>query len=460
MRARTILIVLAVPLATLAVMAATSANYTIQPAEFDNGGGKATGPNYVLQASIGGNVIAGTAGGASYTHAADYLAMLETATSGAAPGLQLSTGPNNPLDSNEAASATSIPMLQLQLTASGASDVTVTGLTVNASGTGLDNSGVNMIHLYVDGDSDGAIDAASSPFASSPAAPYLADDGNFTFALGRTITAGNSETWLVVYDFTVAASGTFIVSLASGDITAVDTVPNPVSASGGPVTGGTKTVGMGGAGTLTLAIGPANLAGGDHFGPGQTGAVFQFQLSASSVEAIDVTGFTFRATGTANDPDDIDEIKVFIDAGADGAENWYGTPLDAKFDPFPGDNGEMTVNFAAEQIAASGSQTFLAMVLIDPDTMGGQTFGLSLTGTAALGVTSATAPTLAGLPVGSSITIDLAPPPPPTVTEKAGGCAGSPKGGGSPLGPVFLLIAATLAFRAARRRARREPAAR
>jgi hypothetical protein len=428
-----------VVVATLTLMAATSANYTIQPAEFDNGGGKATGTNYVLQASIGGNVIAGTAGGASYTHAADYLAMLETSTSGAAPGLQLSTGSNNPGDSNEAASATAIPMLQLQLTASGAADVTVTGLTVNASGSGSDDTGVNMIHLFVDG--------APTAFASSPAAPYSVDDGNYTFALGENISAGNSVTWNVVYDFTAAANGDFIVSLSSGDITAVDSVPNPVSASGGPVTGGTKTVGTGGSGSLTLAIGPANLSAGDRIAPGATGEVFQFEVTASSVEAVDVTGFTLRATGTADDAADIDEIKIFIDAGADGTENWYGTPLDAVTDPFPGDNGLGTVSFPAEQIAASGTQTFLAMVYIAPETQGGQTFGISLMGTTAQGAVSASAPTLAGLPVGSSITIDLAPPPPPTVTEKAGGCAGTARNGDAPLGFLLLVLAAVITAR-------------
>lgn len=444
--------------AAVAVMAASSANYTVQPAEMDNGGGKALSSGYVLQSSIGGSVIAGTASGASYTNLSDYVAMIQAGGGGAAPDLQLAAGPANPGDSSELRGSPGIPMVQIRLTAGAGGDATVTGLTVRSSGTGFDQIHVTGLALHRDADADGRVDAGSTALAASATA-FTADNGSCTLSLSELLAAGTSQTWLLTYDFAATATGTFVASIAAGDVSANDGA-DPVAVSGLMVSGGTKTV-LAGAnalnpGTVTFAVGPANLAEGDRFGPGAVGPVFQFTATASSLESVDVTGFTFRASGTADDAMDVAELRLFLDGGADGTEDWAtATPLATRQAPFAGDNGSVPFLFPSRNLPASGTLTFLLMARFSGATLGGQTFGVSVPDPGAVsvvGTTSGTAANTAGLPVGSLVTIALAPGAPGTEAD-GGGCGGH--GGGSPLAALLLAI---LAFGALRSRAARHTA--
>jgi len=429
--------------AMLAVMAASSTSWVTDPVEIDNGGGRTTSTNYDLRASIGGNVFAGTASGLSYANESDYLPMLESSGSAGPPGLFLNPGTHNPGDSNEAPGTLFLPMVQLQLLAGQASDVTVINLTIRAQGTGPDDVDVTALYLYLDGDGDGQIDAASSPIATVNS-PYTLDNGYVNVALSETIPAGASRTWLIAYDFSGSASGTFVAAVSPGDINASDSLMLPVGVTGTAALGGIKTLGLGVPGTLSFSMGPANQAEGDHFPPGGNGAIFQFQVSASSVEDVRITGFTLRATGTADDASDVEEVKIFLDTDQDGLEPWTSTPLAGTLDPFSGDNGQARFSFPAQTVSASDTLTFLVSARFSPQTQGGQTFGLSIRYPAhvtASGVTSSATPTMSGLPVGSLVSIDLAePPPPPPTVEDDGGCAGT-GGPGSPLALVLLALA-------------------
>jgi len=436
---------------TVTAMAASSTSYTLQPAEFDNGGGLATSTNYNLQASIGGDVFAGTSGSASYLHASDYLATLQAGSASAAPDLQFNPGPANPGDSTEAAGARKLPLLQLQLAAGQRTDVVVTGFTVHSTGTGLETADIEAVHLYLDSDADGEVDDGSSPFASETGYPFTADDGSVAFTLNRNIPSGTSENWLVVFDFDASASGDFQASLGSSDVTATDG-GDPVGVSGTSTAGGVKTIGAG-PGTLTVALGPANLAEGDHLAPGEEGPVFQFTLAASSFENVSLTALTVHATGTADDTRDIAGISLYADADGDGSVAAGALPLAVLDPPFASDNGAASFTGLSEQIDASQKKTYLVWVRVDSDSMGGQSFGISLQQAGdveATGMTSAGAVNVEGLPAGSMISIDLAVPPTTVPPGDDGGC-GSAGTDASPLGLLLLLAGFLIALRRRRR---------
>jgi MYXO-CTERM domain-containing protein len=437
-------------------MAATSTNYSLDPVEIDNGGGRAVGTSYILYASIGGDVIGGVASGATYTSTSDYYGMIDLTGGGPLRTLQIATGPNNPGNTNEAPGATGIPMLQVNLTTS-THDITVTSVAIHASGTGADDTGVTLLEIYHDSDSDGFVDTASSPLWSV-ANPFSADEGTCTLTTSRTITAGNTESWLVVYDFSASAVGTFVASTAPADFTGVDTNTQPATILGSLATGGTKSVGM--SGTATISLGPANLAQGNHFPAGATGAILQFQIAADATEDVEVTEVTLRATGTANDVIDIAELRLFLDTGDDGLEDWNtSTPLSQIPLPFSADNGAVTCSFAAQTVPASGQLSFLVSVLFDANSQGGQTFGVSILNNAdvdATGVVSTVSPTITGAPVGSIVSIDLPPAEEPTTvtTESGGSCASAGKGR-SPLALALVLLGAFLLLRKRPKTARR-----
>jgi MYXO-CTERM domain-containing protein len=288
--------------------------------------------------------------------------------------------------------------------------------------------------------------------------PFSADEGTCTLTTSRTITAGNTESWLVVYDFSASAVGTFVASTAPADFTGVDTNTQPATILGSLATGGTKSVGM--SGTATISLGPANLAQGNHFPAGATGAILQFQIAADATEDVEVTEVTLRATGTANDVIDIAELRLFLDTGDDGLEDWNtSTPLSQIPLPFSADNGAVTCSFAAQTVPASGQLSFLVSVLFDANSQGGQTFGVSILNNAdvdATGVVSTVSPTITGAPVGSIVSIDLPPAEEPTTvtTESGGSCASAGKGR-SPLALALVLLGAFLLLRKRPKTARR-----
>lgn len=152
-------------LAAAVVIAATSANYELDPVEIDQGGGEAWSVNYSQPGSIGGSVI-GSASSANYTIEAGLGFTVYDSPDDEpipAPPLLALLGAQTPGPSWEASGATGLSVLQIKLSA-GAADVTIDSLTVTASGSGNDlptTSGGDIFnfHLYVDVNSNGLFDS-------------------------------------------------------------------------------------------------------------------------------------------------------------------------------------------------------------------------------------------------------------------------------------------------------------
>ncbi len=160
--------------------------------------------------------------------------------------LTVTTGPQNSLTGGTVAQGqTNVVMLQFNVTA-GTSDVRIHSVTIHGSGTGNELTGVTNVKLYRDAaPANGQYDAGTDQALTTPQ-QYTEDNGTIKFGgLSETITAGTSQTWMILYDFSASATGTFICSLTdvSKDIsTSVGGVVNFPTGTPSTITGGTATV--------------------------------------------------------------------------------------------------------------------------------------------------------------------------------------------------------------------------
>lgn len=153
-------------------------------------------------------------------------------------GLVVMTGPANPRASMITPTAADLPMLQLRLTAGSKKDVRVISITLTASGTGNDQSGVSSVRLVKDVNGNGAYDAGVD-IQIGLSQTYRTDNGTVTFSnLDQLICASGTVDWLVLYNLsgTATRGQTFTVALASA---------HDIVATGGTtvqLAGGQKTI--------------------------------------------------------------------------------------------------------------------------------------------------------------------------------------------------------------------------
>ncbi len=125
---------------------------------------------------------------------------------------------------------TDIVMLQLKLTAAG-ENVEILSITFRAAGTGNDATGIASVRLYVDLDDNGFVGSDDVPLGTPQS--YGINNGTVTFAnLTRVIADGETEYWLVIYDFTpdIRKGETFEISVedieATGETSAQKITPS------------------------------------------------------------------------------------------------------------------------------------------------------------------------------------------------------------------------------------------
>jgi hypothetical protein len=157
-------------------------------------------------------------------------------------GLALSLGPNSPGTGLADPCAMDHEMLQLRLTAGPEDGVVVDSLTVTASGTGDDGTGVLAVRLYLDVDGDGIGD---TPMGTPGA--YSGDDGTVTFSgLARTIPTSGTEDWVVAYDLggSIVVGRTFgcEIAQASDVVARGESTSQSVPVTGAPVASSVTTI--------------------------------------------------------------------------------------------------------------------------------------------------------------------------------------------------------------------------
>gem|GEM_PF-3058067 len=298
-----------------------------------------------VKATVGGNATqpsGGTITGATITISAG--------------DLTVTVGPNPPSDSTVNPGSTNVPVLQFTLTA-GSQDVTVVSVKIKASGTGDDAADISAVHLYHDANENGLYDSGETEIANGT---YSADDGELTFTCNRTISANSSETWLVTYDFNASASGTYTASIQDITTDVVATVGgNPITPGGtSPINGATITVSPA---QFTVEAGPA-MPANQTIPPDQKNVpILQVKLSVPSGASSDITviSVTFTASGSGDDKNHIDAVKLYLDANENGQLDAGETQIDTD-KQYSADDG--TVTFSVNRTISVGSYEVYLLV--------------------------------------------------------------------------------------------------
>jgi len=268
--------------------------------------------------------------------------------------LTVAVGPNPPANATFPPGQSDVAILQFSLTA-GSSDVTVVSITFKASGTGDDAADVSAAKLYHDVNGNGQYDSGTDTQLGANQT-YTVDDGTITFTTNRDITAGQTEDWLLCYDFTATANGTFTASIEDVTTDVVAQIGGtPITPQGtSPITGATITIQPG---DLTVSPGPNMPASRTAF-PGATDEpILQVTLTAGASTDATVQTITFTASGSGDDANHVDAVRLYLDANEDGQVDAGDTQIDVD-QVYTVDDG--TVTFTANRtITAGNHETWL-----------------------------------------------------------------------------------------------------
>jgi hypothetical protein len=164
------------------------------------------------------------------------------------PGtLNISSGPNNPLDSTKYGTDPIFPMLHLKLAGNPDEAVHITEIQVEASGTGDDVTliPVDGVRLFEDANVNGIVDSGEAELGFGT---YDSDDGTAVIPVDFTVMQSDTMYVNVVYDSLGALQSqvTFAASVSATGITAegVDSRQATVL-GGGTVSGFVLTIGVG-----------------------------------------------------------------------------------------------------------------------------------------------------------------------------------------------------------------------
>ena len=320
----------------------------------------------------------GTVAGAPITSASKTITVVGSLT--------LAVGDNNPSSSTVDNNAYNLGMLQMRLTASSAEAVKVTQFRLRATGTAHDTTDINEggIKVYNDVNGNGSYDSGTDVLIAQ-ATQFSNNDGYIDFtSLDRTISAGQSENWLVVYDLAGTASNeeTFVAYVQKEEIQAVGvTSSQSISATGETsVTGGTKTVSV--EGTLTLSLGPSSPAAANIASSEENVVVMQLELQASSAESLFASQIKFKAEGTGNDLSQISNVELWDDLNSNGV---YDTGIDSAIvssGSYAADNGIVTFSLNGASIgypfAPSSAHRWLVVYDMGGSLPNGLTFKTSV----------------------------------------------------------------------------------
>jgi N-acetylneuraminic acid mutarotase len=243
--------------------------------------------------------------------------------------LEVAEGANSPAGGGVYDGTPSVVMLQLRVTAGSAEDINLSSVTFTASGTMNDATDVTGVSLYLDSNDNGSLGALEPQIDITRT--FSGDDGTVTFDLtGRTLDAGDTEHWLVVYDLTspLTTNDTFQVRLvAAGDISGTGAVTF-VAANivGTPVDG--PVMHVQGVGSITGVTSASPPAAADVPFVGEW-PILRLTISTGPNEPVDVTEITVNhGAGTANPVADVSEVRLYHDVNANGRYDcWADTFL-------------------------------------------------------------------------------------------------------------------------------------
>ncbi|MBI2931486.1 MAG: hypothetical protein HYY16_07525, partial [Planctomycetes bacterium] len=335
-----------------------------------------------------------------------------TVVGSAVGSLTVELGPSSPPPSNELNTAQDLSIIQLRITASPHEHILISSLRLTAAGTADDALHIDNARLYDDSDNNGLLDPNFDTLLAGPLS-FTVDDGSITFQdLAYILPADESRHWILVYS--LAGNAPFGSTLAAAmllpqDLTATGlTSDRPLLPSGAfPIVGNTMTIVPSGTpGHLSITRGAQMPTIGFIRAAEQTVEVMQFQVRASSIEAITATGLVVRASGSGDDADHIGNVFLARDLNGNGVFNAGTDPvLDAS--TYALDDGTASFSFST-LLPAGASERWIVVYDMNGAGPNGATFSARLEpatvgDVTAVGVSSGASIAPSGVTIGGAV---------------------------------------------------------
>ncbi len=245
--------------------------------------------------------------------------------------IQVAEGTNSPADGGVPEGATGAVVLQLEVTAGNAEAINLSSITLTASGTLNDATAFTSVELYRDANNNGVYNAGTDPQIDTDKT-YAADDGTVVFDLtGKTLNAGQTENWLVVYDLTSPLTPNLTFQVILDQATHISgigaTTSNPALIVGTPVIGPVMYVQ--GVGTITDVSSVAGNPPNSSVPFVGEWPILHLSFTVGPNEPVDITQVVLNhtAAATASVATDVSEVRLYHDVNANGRYDCYADIL-------------------------------------------------------------------------------------------------------------------------------------
>lgn len=288
------------------------------------------------------------------------------------PALALELTPGTPGNQDVAADAPAVAM-HLHLEAVGSEDVSISAITLSASGTGNDLVDISAVEVYLDVDDSDSYDAGTDALIASGVFDSNNGRASITFGSPQIVSTGPGRNWLFLCNLNGNGpdGATYSLGISSASDVSVKYLSGlPTSASGIPITSSVLTITSGGA-RLNLLAG-LNPPASRNVLAGRTDIpMLQFALYNRDSAELVVASIRVTPSGTGNDLSDITQAHIYVDIDADG-EHDLTEPLFADFSYAADDT---SADVSGNRIISPGEILYFLVVHdFDSDTADGSTF--------------------------------------------------------------------------------------
>jgi hypothetical protein len=225
-----------------------------------------------------------------------------------------------------------------------------------------------------------------------------------------------------------------------------------VSATGGTVSGGVKTITTSGAGSLSVSLGGNSPQAGQVTYPAAGISMLQMSLTASSMEGVQISRIQISSAGTGDEASGV-SVRLYDDVNGDGQFSAGDVQLGTG--SFSSDNG--AVAFTGLTLTVPPGQSVQLVVVYDfAESLVSGTYGALLAvgeDVEAVGVNSSMGITPTGAPVAGGMQMLVGGSGEGAAVGFMGGCAGGVVGPTGWAGWVLAVILGLLSFRFGRKRA-------
>jgi len=244
-------------------------------------------------------------------------------------GLEISFTSGCPANQDVIADAEVI-ISHILLEAVGSDDVSISSITLNATGTGNDLVDISLVEIFLDVNGNDDFDSGTDALIGS--GTYDSDDGQLSvsFSTPQIISTDNGRNWLVryrlngngpngaTYAFIIKSTSDVLVKYISGPYT---------STNGVPLASSVITITSGGA-KLNLLPGPTSPANREVLKGMSNINVMQFTLYNRDFDNITVDSIQIAPSGSGDDSSEIFQARIYIDENGNGRydslETLYG----------------------------------------------------------------------------------------------------------------------------------------